>query len=140
MSMDNKPNEGHQAEVLQTLFLTQNNLEDYVLGNALLKDARLRKHHALVHQAQKALSELYHEIANLSFPMQTPSNGTWVKPQDYTPVPGKIETVLSPGLGQWISYSAHFVDEQWIQPETGYALDVRYIFVKAPNPSLPPFE
>lgn len=32
-----RPNEGHVHEVLHTLFLLSNNLEDYVLGNDLFR-------------------------------------------------------------------------------------------------------
>lgn len=60
-------NNGHQAELLQTLFVTSNNLEDYVVGHPAGKDPRLAPAIEKVQQALALLAEAYSLAGQVEF-------------------------------------------------------------------------
>ncbi len=58
-------NEGHQVELLQTLFICSNNLEDYVLGSESSQDLRFAPVMGKIHEALALLGDAYQLAAEL---------------------------------------------------------------------------
>jgi len=62
--MANKPDNGHVHEVVHTLFIVQNNVNDFVLGNDLFKAKKKTK--AARKKVEKAMNLLYQAYALIS--------------------------------------------------------------------------